>query len=210
MKHNVRKVELKDGTLNEVLSLYRKKEAEYNKYLHELFSWNEKINLVSRNVSRETVKEHIVHSLIPGQLGLLDRHKKWIDAGSGGGLPGIPLAIQYPEKQWVLNDNVRKKMKAVSAITDALKLLNVEVVAKSISLYGLEKGTGIVTKHAFKIPKLLHLLGKKPWESVIMWKGERDVMSELKKTPGQLEVTVYPFRFSNPFFKGKALVLLNR
>ena len=210
MKHSVESVELKDDFLAEVKSLYLAKKEEHQKYLDELFAWNEKINLVSRTVSRETVESHIVHSLFPSQMGLMDAHDKWIDAGSGGGLPGIPLAIQNPEKQFLLNDNVRKKMKAVSAIVDSLELTNVEIVAKSISLFDLQSGTGIVTKHAFKIPKLLHLLDKKPWKSIILWKGERDVLPELNKTPGQLNVTIYPFRFSDTFFEGKALVRLHK
>jgi len=210
VKHSVESVELKDDFLAEVKSLYLAKKEEHQKYLDELFAWNEKINLVSRTVSRETVESHIVHSLFPSQMGLMDAHDKWIDAGSGGGLPGIPLAIQNPEKQFLLNDNVRKKMKAVSAIVDSLELTNVEIVAKSISLFDLQSGTGIVTKHAFKIPKLLHLLDKKPWKSIILWKGERDVLPELNKTPGQLNVTIYPFRFSDTFFEGKALVRLQK
>ena len=208
MKHSIGSVELKDEFLTKVKSLHQSKKEEHQKYLDQLFVWNDKMNLVSRTVSRETVENHIVHSLFPSQLGLTDAHDKWIDAGSGGGLPGIPLAIQNPEKQWVLNDNVRKKMKAVSAIVDSLELTNVEIVAKSISLYDLQPGTGIVTKHAFKIPKLLHLLDKKPWKTIILWKGERDVLPELNKTPGHLNVTIYPFRFSDPFFEGKALVRL--
>jgi len=210
VKHSVESVELKDDFLAEVKSLYLAKKEEHQKYLDELFAWNEKINLVSRTVSRETVESHIVHSLFPSQMGLMDAHDKWIDAGSGGGLPGIPLAIQNPEKQFLLNDNVRKKMKAVSAIVDSLELTNVEIVAKSISLFDLQSGTGIVTKHAFKIPKLLHLLDKKPWKSIILWKGERDILPELSKTPGNLGVTIYPFRFSDTFFEGKALVRLQK
>lgn len=210
MKHSVKSVELNDDFLLEAQSLYQSKKDKHQKYLDELFAWNEKINLVSRIVSRETVENHIVHSLFPSQLGLLAAHNRWIDAGSGGGLPGIPLAIQNPEKIWVLNDNVRKKMKAVSAIVNSIGLTNVEIVAKSISLYNLRAGTGIVTKHAFKIPKLLHLLDKKPWKSIILWKGERDILPELNKTPGKLNVTIYPFRFSDTFYEGKALVRLER
>jgi len=210
VKHVVESVELKDKFLEEARALYRSKKEEHQKYLDELFDWNQKINLVSRTVSRETVESHIVHSLFPCQLGLLNAHDTWIDAGSGGGLPGVPLAIHNPGKQFVLNDNVRKKMKAVSAIVDTLGLSNVKIVAKSISLYNLEAGTGIVTKHAFKIPKLLHLLDKKPWKSIILWKGERDILPELNKSPGQLNVTIYPFRFSDTFYEGKALVRLEK
>jgi 16S rRNA (guanine527-N7)-methyltransferase len=210
VKHSIKKVELKDDFLQKAVSLYESNREKHESYLNELFDWNEKINLVSRTVSRETVEGHIVHSLFPHELGLINHHKKWIDTGTGGGLPGIPLAIQNPDIYWVLNDNVRKKIKAVSAIVESLQLKNTKTAAKSISLYDLQKGTGIVTKHAFKIPKLLHLLGKKPWETIILWKGEKDVIEEVRKSPGHMDVTIYPFRFSDTFYEGKALVVLKK
>src|SRR5690625_7762455 len=87
--------------------------------------WNKKINLVSRLVSRETVRYNVIHSPVPAAMGLLVERPVWIDAGSGGGLPGIPLSIVEEEWNWVLNDNVRKKMKAVSDIVNSLKLTSV-------------------------------------------------------------------------------------
>ncbi len=177
-------------------------------YLDKLLEWNEKINLVSRNVSRETVREHIVHSLIPIPLNLIEKHEKWIDSGTGGGLPGIPLAICKPEKAWILNDNVRKKMRAVDDIVQSMGLENTSILAKSISLIELKKGTGIVTKHAFKIPDLLRLLGNEPWKTILMWKGVEGIEDEIHQSRRKLNTTIYKFNFGQdePFYEGKGIV----
>ncbi|NIQ07107.1 MAG: 16S rRNA (guanine(527)-N(7))-methyltransferase RsmG, partial [Candidatus Korarchaeota archaeon] len=91
MKHPIKSIQIDSGVLEKARKLYSDHEKEMEVYLDALLEWNEKINLVSRNVSRETVREHIIHSLLPIPLGLIQWHDKWIDSGTGGGLPGIPL-----------------------------------------------------------------------------------------------------------------------
>jgi 16S rRNA (guanine527-N7)-methyltransferase len=212
VKHSLREIELKPETLHKSELLYRKNEEDIENYIDLLLEWNEKINLVSRNVSRETVREHVIHSLIPVGMGLLDDHGQWIDSGTGGGLPGIPLAICLPDKRWILNDNVKKKMRAVADITERLGLTNCEIEAKSISLLNFEKGTGIVTKHAFKIEDLLRLLGSKPWKTIIMWKGADDAVQEIVSSRKKLQATICRFSFGSkhPFYEGKGLVKIER
>lgn len=192
--------------------LFKKNERVLETYITHLLEWNEKINLVSRSVSRETVREHVVHSLLPAAVGLTQNHDRWIDSGTGGGLPGIPLAIAERDKFWYLNDNVKKKMRAVAHIVESLKLQNVEVVPKSISLFNLRKGTGIVTKHAFKIDDLLRLLGSKPWKTILMWKGAEGAINELESSKKKLNCTIYKFDFGDdePFYEGKCLVKIER
>lgn len=199
-------------TLDNAREIFAENEKELSRYIDLLLEWNQKINLVSRTVSRETVSEHIVHSLIPIALGLLDEHERWIDSGSGGGLPGIPLAIASPGKEWLLNDNVRKKMKAVSDIVERLGQSNTKILAKSISLVEFEKGTGIVTKHAFKIDDLLRLLGSKPWKTIIMWKGVEGAVQEVNESRKNLNFTLYEFGFGEEeeFYKGKGLLRIER
>ncbi len=212
MKHSPKTIQVGLETLSQARNLYSAHEEEMESYLDALLDWNEKINLVSRNVSRETVREHIIHSLLPIPLDLLQRHDKWIDSGTGGGLPGIPLAICEQEIQWYLNDNVRKKMKAVRDIVEFIELKNADIIAKSISLIDLQKGTGIVTKHAFKIKDLLRLLGKAPWQTILMWKGVEDVEPEVRRTHKDLNVTIYEFNFGKEesFYEGKGIVKIER
>lgn len=212
MKHSINTVQVGSEVLFKARELYSAHEERMERYLDNLLEWNEKINLVSRNVSRETVREHVIHSLLPIPLGLIQWHDKWIDSGTGGGLPGIPLAICEIEKEWILNDNVRKKMSAVEDICQSIKLTNVEIIAKSISLVELEKGTGIVTKHAFKIKDLLRLLGKSSWQTILMWKGVEDVEPEVRRTHKDLNVTIYEFNFGKNelFYEGKGIVKIER
>lgn len=194
----------------EAEALYDKHESQLEAYIDHLLEWNVKINLVSRMVSRETVREHVVHSLVPAAMGLLDNTGVWVDAGTGGGLPGIPLSIVMPDKKWILNDNIRKKMTAVSAITDDLGLANVVVEAQSISLVRMPTGAGIVSKHAFKIPHLLRLLKGKPWKEIIMWKGVEGVEEEFSQAGKGLRATMFVFNTEDSFYEGKAIVKLTK
>lgn len=212
MKQSVRKIGAGTDLLNSARELYKEYEVALEGYLDLLLEWNEKINLVSRTVSRETVREHVVHSLLPLPLGLLGSHREWIDAGSGGGLPGIPLAICENALSIILNDNVRKKMRAVDDIVERAGLQNCSIAAKSISLIDLKKGTGLVSKHAFKIPDLIRLLGKKPWQTILLWKGAEDAEKEIRQLRIKVKATIYSFEFGpgESFYEGKGLVLIQR
>lgn len=196
--------------INQAVELYLKYYDPLELYTTLLLEWNEKINLVSRAVSRETIRSHITHSLVPAAMGLLNGADVWIDAGTGGGLPGIPLSIVMSDKQWVLNDNIRKKMKVVSAIADEMKLKNVEIQAKSISLVDIPEGTGIVTKHAFKVANLLRLLKGKPWKEIVMWKGAEGARAELKSTGKEVQATLFAFSTEDSFYEGKAILALKK
>jgi len=212
VKQMVNKIDVPIETLHQAREIYSKNEKELERYIDLLLEWNDKINLVSRAVSRETIREHIVHSLIPSAMELTLRHGKWIDSGTGGGLPGVPLAICEKDGYWDLNDNVKKKMKAVEDIVESLGLKNVAVIPKSISLVDLKKGTGVITKHAFKIDDLLRLIGSKPWKSILMWKGVDGALEELNGSKRKLKTTIFAFDFGSDevFYEGKGLVLIER
>ena len=212
MKHNIEVIDVPHKILSEARDLYQADEKVYEMYIDLLLEWNEKINMVSRNVSRETVREHIVHSLLPVPLKLLAGYSRWIDTGSGGGLPGIPIAINQPELFISLNDNIKKKMMVVDDIIETMNLTNTETIDYSISLVELKRGNGILSKHAFKIEKLIHLLSDKPWEIIVMWKGVSDAIEEIKQYKKKLDSTIYSFNFgeSEPFYEGKGLVLIER
>jgi len=212
VKHQLELVKVSRETLEGTREIYQKNEKDIERYLDLLLEWNEKINLVSRSVSRETLREHVVHSLIPMQLGLLEAFDSWIDSGSGGGLPGAPLAIANPAKRFFLNDNVKKKMRAVDDIIQQAGIKNSETVAKSISLVDLQKGTGIVTKHAFKIDDLLRLLGSKPWKTIIMWKGVEGAAEEIRTFNKKLNTTLNELHFGDDeaFYEGKVLLVIQR
>ena len=90
--------------------------------------WNEKINVISRKDIDQLYIRHILHSLAITAVCPFNPGMRIIDIGTGGGFPGIPLAIFYPEVQFVLVDSIGKKIKVVQGIVEALGLKNVTAI----------------------------------------------------------------------------------
>lgn len=87
--------------------------------------WNEKINVISRKDIDHFYEHHVLHSLAIAAIAEWKPETKVIDIGTGGGFPGIPLAIFFPEVQFHLTDSIGKKLKVVDAVVEALQLKNV-------------------------------------------------------------------------------------
>ncbi|MCX7728545.1 MAG: 16S rRNA (guanine(527)-N(7))-methyltransferase RsmG [Bacteroidia bacterium] len=94
--------------------------------LQELyFYWNERINLISRKDIQHLYMHHVLHSLSIAKVIQFIPGSDILDIGTGGGFPGIPLAILFPETKFYLNDSIHKKIKVVEEIKKALQLNNV-------------------------------------------------------------------------------------
>ncbi len=87
--------------------------------------WNSMINVVSRKDIGELATHHILHSLVIAKVISFKPGTSVLDAGTGGGFPGIPLAVMFPEVRFTLVDSIGKKIKVIDAIATALKLDNV-------------------------------------------------------------------------------------
>jgi 16S rRNA (guanine527-N7)-methyltransferase len=97
-------------------------------FCDELMYWNEKVNLISRKDIANVVERHVVPALAMSFVHDFTQTKKVIDVGTGGGFPGVPLAIISPNTQFTLLDSSSKKTNVVGAIVKALKLQNVNVI----------------------------------------------------------------------------------
>jgi 16S rRNA (guanine527-N7)-methyltransferase len=100
--------------------------AEKLSQLHLLYAdWNEKINVISRKDMEHFYERHVLHSLAIAHYIQFKKNNRVLDIGTGGGFPGIPLAIMFPEVQFILVDSIGKKIKVVQAIAETLDLKNV-------------------------------------------------------------------------------------
>ena len=97
--------------------------------LQELYEyWNTQINVISRKDINELYTNHILHSLAIAKVIYFKKETKILDIGTGGGFPGIPLAILFPKAKFLLVDSIGKKIKVVSEVSAALGLKNVRTM----------------------------------------------------------------------------------
>jgi 16S rRNA (guanine527-N7)-methyltransferase len=95
--------------------------------LEQLYNdWNSKINVVSRKDIDELYTRHVLHSLAIARVCNFKPGTRILDVGCGGGFPGIPLAIMFPDVQFTLVDSIGKKIKVVNEVASALGLTNIE------------------------------------------------------------------------------------
>lgn len=211
MKHSISYHTVPRETITETAELFTTHKIALETYTDQLLWWNERINLVSRDVPRETITNHIFHSLLLSNFRFFQEAVQIIDAGTGGGLPGIPLAITNPKKQFLLNDIVTKKVLAIKQIARTLTLNNVKTVGKSVAKLETDTPFLLISKHAFKINDLFHLTNHLPWKKMIFYKGA-DFEKELQDIDTPLAISVHDlFKNShNEFYQDKAIIIVSK
>ena len=128
--------------------------------LHELFKlYNKKINLISNNSFNNFFVEHVLHSLSISKIKHFNEKEIVLDVGSGGGFPGIPLAIIFPDTHFILVDSISKKTNMIMKFKDKLSLKNIKVINDRIENLNLSCDY-IVSRAVTNMNKFLSLINK--------------------------------------------------
>jgi len=181
--------------------------------LPEIYAtWNSQINVISRKDIEHLMERHVLHSLAIAKIISFVKGTEILDVGTGGGFPGIPLAILFPETEFLLVDSIGKKIKVVNEVTQALQLQNVKTQharAEEVN----RKFDFIVSRAVTTLPEFMKWVsGKIKVENnntlnngVLAFKGG-DIDSELTPLNSYWKVFELHDLFTEDFFESKKLV----
>ncbi|MCC6722706.1 MAG: 16S rRNA (guanine(527)-N(7))-methyltransferase RsmG [Bacteroidia bacterium] len=181
--------------------------------------FNKKVNIISRKDIDNIETNHILHSLSPAKFVCFKPNTKIIDIGTGGGFPGIPLAIMFPDTKFYLIDSIKKKIDGVKEIINALELKNAEAINCRVETLRNIYADFIVSRAVAPISQLYkwsnHLVSNKNSNDIkngyILLKGG-DLTEEINqfykecsfiKKINEVKLSNY---FSEEFFETKKLI----
>jgi len=216
----VRTIKLYNTMGPEIINHYfpdlSEKQKEQFAQLGELYTyWNARINVISRKDMDNFYLHHVLHSLAIAKLVEFKGFTEIMDAGTGGGFPGIPLAILFPEVSFYLVDSIGKKIKVVQEVAGSLSLQNVK--AEQLRMEQLEHTFDFIISRAVTyLPDFVRWVAykfhRKSFNSLpngILYLKGGDITEELQAVK-RLKKKVYTLDkyFDEPFFETKKIVHL--
>jgi 16S rRNA (guanine527-N7)-methyltransferase len=192
-------------------------DSQINRFsrLREIYEkWNNRINLISRKDFDNFYIHHVLHSLAIAKFIHFENGTRILDAGTGGGFPGVPLAIMFPYAEFFLLDSIEKKIRVVTSVADELDLANVKAIRKRIEE---EKDSYefIVCRAVTAFPEFVKLTQKNIdtenkngiRNGIIYLKGG-DLSAELRPYTKKVVIRNIADFFSEPYFETKKIVYL--
>lgn len=200
--------------IRKYFNLTSEQEEKFEALLPLYLEWNEKINVISRKDMDNFYTHHVLHSLAIAKYIQFVKGTSILDVGTGGGFPGIPLAILFPDSTFKLVDSIGKKIKVVQAIASALDLQN--ITAEQIRAEQIKHQYDfIVSRAVTSLPEFIQWTAKKYHgrsknskpNGILYLKGG-DISQELQQIPKRWIVPIHPIDqwFKESFFETKALV----
>ena len=176
--------------------------------------WNSKINVISRKDIDNLYEHHVLHSLAIAKVLPFQPHTEILDVGTGGGFPGIPLAILFPECRFTLIDSIGKKIKVAQEVANALGLTNVECIQERAE-EEKRKFDFVVSRAVMPLPDLVRLVQKNVSNKqrnavpngLVVLKGG-DLREELRPFQKRAETTEISTLFRGEWFDTKRVIYL--
>jgi 16S rRNA (guanine527-N7)-methyltransferase len=192
--------------------------SEQEKQFSMLFTlykeWNDKINVISRKDIDELYERHVLHSLGIANVIQFSKGTSILDVGTGGGFPGIPLAILFPDCNFHLVDSIGKKIKVVNEIASALELKNIKATHSRVEQID-EKFDFIVSRAVTQFPEFVNWVRQKIKKEqknnlpngILYLKGG-DLSEELKLYINKVKIYDLKNYFQSQFFETKKVVYM--
>lgn len=176
--------------------------------------WNSKINVISRKDIDNLYEHHVLHSLAIAKVLPFQPQTEILDVGTGGGFPGIPLSILFPQCRFKLIDSIGKKVKVAQEVANALHLTNVECIQERVE-EEKRKFDFVVSRAVMPLPDLVRLVQKNVSNKqrnavpngLLVLKGG-DLREELRPFRKRAEVTEISTLFRGEWFETKRVIYL--
>lgn len=195
-------------------NLSEKQTEQFAQLLPLYIDWNSKINVISRKDMEQFYEHHVLHSLGIAKVIQFKLGTKVLDVGTGGGFPGIPLAILFPETDFFLVDSIGKKIKVVNAVAESIGLKNVR--AQQIRAEELkEQFDFVVSRAVTELPVFYGWVKNKfrkqnlnDLPNGILYLKGGDLTEELSPFKGKVKTFELKNYFREEFFETKKVVYL--
>jgi len=194
------------------LSSVQKEKISGLRSLYE--EWNNRINVISRKDMDNFYIHHVLHSLSISKIISFVPSTRILDAGTGGGFPGIPLALLFPDSDFYLLDSIEKKIKVVNIVVESLDIKNVRSIRKRIEEengeYDFIVSRAVTDYQRFVRMTLKNVaqLSRNQYSNGIFYLKGGDLDNELEKYHGKVRIWDIKEFFSEPFFETKKVVYL--
>ncbi|MCL2726941.1 MAG: 16S rRNA (guanine(527)-N(7))-methyltransferase RsmG [Bacteroidales bacterium] len=174
-------------------------------------SWNARINVISRKDIDRLYLHHVLHSLAIARFTSFPDGTSVLDVGTGGGFPGIPLAIMFPQVHFFLCDSIAKKIRVVNEVVTALGLKNVSAAQIRVEEI-MQPFDYVICRAVAPLRELLDWVWGKTTKGVICLKGGdlKEEVAACNPIVGEIEEISVSQWFKEPFFEGKMVIFIKK